>query len=279
METALLWEWPIWIYLWAAGIAGGGYFAAFLINLFTERKNKNLLRIATWVGVPLVGIGVLLLIVDLGNRLSFWHLLVRFFLHSPMSIGTWLLTLWAMCGVGLLVLWLAESEVPLLVILRPLAPLTRILSWVNFLLSPLLIAYTGVLLSNTSQSLWMTILLPSLFVVSAVSTGLAATLLVLALLGREIPHVFGRAGAIMAGLEILVLIGFLVTVPAGVLISGPLSLGFWIGVVLIALLIPFGLELWTLRAEETTPLVLASTWSVLVGGLILRAIVVVGGQM
>ncbi len=276
---ATLWEWPIWVYLWAAGVAGGGYFAAFLVNLFTGRKHKSLLQIATWIGVPLVGIGTILLIVDLGNQLWFWHLLVSFYPLSPMSIGTWLLTLWAICGVGLLVLWLAESEVVGFVALRRLVPLTKILSWINFVLSPLLIAYTGVLLSNTNVSLWATVLLPTLFVVSAISTGLAATLLVSALMGKEIPHELGRAGAVLAVLEALALVGFLVTVPAGILISGPLNLWFWVGVVLIGLLVPFGLELWTLKAKGTRLLALASTLCVLLGGFILRAVMVIGGQM
>jgi formate-dependent nitrite reductase membrane component NrfD len=77
----------------------------------------------------------------------------------------------------------------------------------------------------------------------------------------------------------LALVGFLVTVPAGVLVAGPLSLWFWVGVILIGLLVPFELELGTLKVKGTTLLVLASTLCVLLGGLILRAVVVVGGQM
>ena len=65
---AMVWEWPIWLYLFAAGVAGGGFFAAFLVNLFTGGKHKALLQIATWIGVPLVLMGVLLLVVDLGNQ-------------------------------------------------------------------------------------------------------------------------------------------------------------------------------------------------------------------
>lgn len=276
---AILWEWPIWVYLWAAGVAGGGYFAAFLVNLFTGYKHRIMLQIATWIGVPLVGLGTLLLIVDLGNQLWFWHLVVGFYPISPMSVGTWLLALWAICGVGLLVLWLAESEVVGFVALRRLVPLTKILSWIAFVLSPLLIAYTGVLLSTTNIPLWATLVLPILFVISAVSTGLAATLLVSALMGKEIPHEFGRAGAILAVLEVLALVVFLVAVPAGVLITGSLSIWFWVGVVLIGLLVPFGLELWSLRAKARGVLVLASTLCVLLGGLILRAAVVIGGQI
>ena len=82
---AMIWGWPLWVYLWAAGVAGGGFFAAFLVNLFTGRKHKLLLQIATWVGVPLVLLGVLLLVFDLGNQFWAWHLFVRFLPVSPGS--------------------------------------------------------------------------------------------------------------------------------------------------------------------------------------------------
>ena len=146
------------------------------------------------------------------------------------------------------------------------------------MLSVLLITYTGVLLSTTSRELWATVLLPVLFVVSAISTGMAATLLVAALLGREIPHRLGQAAAVLEVYEVVALIAFLIAVPAGVLISGPLSLSFWIGVILIGMLIPFGLGFTTWRTSPTLH-ILAMTFSVLLGGLVLRAVVVVGGQI
>jgi polysulfide reductase chain C len=288
---AMMWEWPIWVYLWAAGVAGGGYFAAFLANRFSGRKHKELLQIATWIGVPLALLGSLLLVLDLGNQTWAWHLFVRFMPMSPMSLGSWILLIWSITAVALIALWFAEifesAEQPTGVfawvasLLRPLMPAIEILAWIAFVLAVLLITYTGVLLSNTSVSLWATVLLPVLFVVSAVSTGTAAILLVLVLLGKEIPEEFGKAGAILAVLEVVALVGFLVTVPAEVLIAGPLSLSilFWLGVVVVGLLVPFGLELWTLRKEAIGPLVLASTLCVLLGGLILRAVVVIGGQL
>ncbi|GAF94852.1 unnamed protein product, partial [marine sediment metagenome] len=139
-------------------------------------------------------------------------------------------------------------------LLRPLVPATEILGWIAFVLSVLLIAYTGVLLSNTRIALWATVLLPALFVVSAIFTGTAAIRLVLTLLGKEIPEEFGKASLILAVLQAVVLVGFLVTVPAGVLVAGPLSIWFWVGVVLIGLLVPFGLEIGTLKLKVTTPL-------------------------
>ena len=275
---AIVWEWPIWLYLFAAGVAGGGFFVTFLVNLFTGGEQEDLLKIATWIGVPLVGIGTLLLIVDLGNQLDFWHLVVRFLPASPMSLGTWILIVWAVCAVALIALWLAESGVRVFTVLRSLVPLKRVLGWMLFVLSALLITYTGVLLSTTSRELWSTVLLPVLFVLSAISTGMAATLLVATLLGRKIPHRLGQAAAVVEVYEMAALIAFLIAVPAGVLISGPLSLWFWLGAVLIGLLIPFGLGFTTLRRSPTLH-ILTMSFSILLGGLILRAVVVVGGQI
>jgi len=285
---ALAWGWPIWLYLFLAGVAGGGFFAAFLINLFTRGKQKALLQIATWIGLPLVLLGVLLLVLDLGNQLNAWHLFVRFLPVSPMSLGSWILLLWAIIAVILIALWFAEAfeqgeETNGLFArvaswLRPFLPIAGVLAWIELVLSVLLITYTGVLLSTTSRELWSTILLPVLFVVSATSTGMAATLLVAVLLGREIPPKLGQAAAILEVFEVLALIAFLIVVPAGVLISGPLGLFFWIGVVGIGILVPFLLEVTTWRTSSTA-LVLSMTFSVLLGGLVLRAVIVVGGQI
>lgn len=47
----------------------------------------------------------------------------------------------------------------------------------------------------------------------------------------------------------------------------------------MGLLVPFGLELGTLKAKGTRLMVLASTLCVLLGGFVLRAVVVIGGQI
>lgn len=286
METELVWEWPIFIDLWAAGLAGGGFFAVFLVDRLSGGKYKRLVQIATWIGVPLALLGVLLLVLDLGNQIWFWHLMVDFVpfspvFHplSPMSVGTYVLSIWSASGAFLIILWLAESGVPGFVLLRRLVPLTKILGWVSFAFSPLVIAYTGVLLSNTNQPLWTTMLLPVLFVVSAIFTGISATRLVSTLLGKETPGELGKASLILAVMQAVALIGFLVTVPAGILVSGSLALWFWVGVVLIGLIVPFVLELLALKSKGATSLVLVSTVCVLLGGLVLRAVVAIGGQM
>jgi formate-dependent nitrite reductase membrane component NrfD len=287
MEAAN-WEWPIFVDLWAAGVAGGGFFAAFLIDRFSGGRHKRLVQVATWIGVPLALLGVLLLVVDLGNQLWFWHLLVGvapvsvvFHPLSPMSIGTYVLTLWSISGACLIILWLAEADVPVFRILGKLAPLTKVLVWVSFVLSPLVITYTGVLLSNTNVPMWSTVLLPALFVVSAIFTGTAAFRLVQTLFGKGkgVPAELGKASIILAILVALALIGYLVIAPADILVSGSLAPWFWIGVVVIGLAVPVGLDLAVKKAKGATALVVVSTLCVLLGGLILRAVISIGGQM
>lgn len=313
----MIWEWPLAVYLWLAGIAGGAYFAAFLMNRLTGEKYQLLPKIAMLLGVPLVLLGSLLLVLDLGERLRAWHLFTRFRLGSPMSIGSWVLLIYALIGIVMLALWWARSfeprEVRLTVlpglasVIRPAAPALTALSWIAVVLAAFLIAYTGVLLSATSQPLWSgVLLLPSLFVASAVSTGMA--LLVLAArtplgkwldllfggegesVAREGLHAMGVASLILGVIELVVLVGFLVWLAAfstpnaadavQALVFGPLGLVFWGGVVLVGLIIPLVLEFASIRGRETVMgSVLASASLVLLGGLFLRVVVLLSGQM
>jgi protein NrfD len=317
MTMVLTWKWELVIYLWIAGIAGGAYFSAFLINSITRGKYPQLPKIATFLGVPLVLLGSLLLVVDLGEQLRAWHLFTRFRLGSPMSMGSWILLLYALLGVVMIALWWSRSfepgEIRLTVIsglasvIRPAGSALRVLVWVEVVLAVLLIAYTGVLLSATNQPLWGgVLLLPALFVASAVSTGLALLVLVLrtgfgGLLdvlfggeGKRLPsetlHIMGITSLVLGIVEVVVLIGYLAWVaffstPVGpaavaVLLAGPMSLLFWGGVVLVGLLIPLILEFTSVRGREAVVgSMLASASLVLLGGLFLRAAVLLGGQL
>ena len=74
----MTWESPIWLYLWLAGMAGGAYFTAFLVDRFSGGQQKALLRLATYVALPLAILGVLLLVLDLGVPERFWRLVRRY---------------------------------------------------------------------------------------------------------------------------------------------------------------------------------------------------------
>jgi formate-dependent nitrite reductase membrane component NrfD len=315
----MAWAPPIWIYLWLAGMAGGGYFAAYLIERYTKTPDNKLLRLATYLGVPMAVIGVLLLIIDLGAPLRFWHLFTQFKLTSPMSAGTWILLLWVIIAVVLIMLWWLSNKLSEATA-ASIKKLTAILIPVDFILSILLIAYTGVLLSVSNQPMWSsTILIPALFVASAVSTGIAI-LIIAAIASNAIGKgnmvemrmvmnfLFGtedwmlkdsaieklaEMDVVVIVIELLTLIGYVIwlavssMVGAGealaLLTTGTLAAPFWVGVVLLALLIPLGLELanWgkDITRKTVSRAIIASSVCVVLGGLVLRAVITIGGQM
>jgi formate-dependent nitrite reductase membrane component NrfD len=160
-----------------------------------------------------------------------------------------------------------------------------------------------------SRPLWHTPVLWMLFTVSAMSTGIAAIMLAQTLPRR------GRDGAVsrdhsdqaaeyaLAGADALLLLAEIVIIGlfimyahmtihsvnvaiSVILPGGQLYQAFWIGVVLIGLLIPIVLELFFLlrkllgRGPFHMPFMLHVTIpvAILFGGLMLRYVIVVGGQ-
>ena len=69
----------------------------------------------------------------------------------------------------------------------------------------------------------------------------------------------------------------------GILTTGAMAGWFWGGVVVLALLIPVALDLanWgkEIETRKVWRAVLASSTCVVLGGLILRAVITIGGQM
>ncbi len=315
----IAWSAPIWIYLWMAGMAGGAYFAAFLAERFTGVVDRKLLKLATYVGIPLAVVGVLLLVVDLGSPLRFWHLFTQFKVISPMSMGTWILLAWVGIAIIMVILWWVGNRLTKQTA-SSLRSTTGFLAWINLVLAVLLIAYTGVLLAVSNQPLWAgTVLLPSLFVASAVSTGVAV-LIITALIANTISRgslvelkmainqLFGstdwaipnrtvarlaEADVIVILVEIVALIGYAIWLGAssaagtgealGLLTKGVLAAPFWVGVVLLALLIPLGLEItnWgkDIETKGVWRAIIASSACVILGGLVLRAVIAIGGQI
>ncbi|OGN87963.1 MAG: hypothetical protein A2Z74_05570 [Chloroflexi bacterium RBG_13_46_9] len=294
----ITWGLPIWLYLWLAGMAAGAYFAAFLGERFGKLDDHRLIRTAAYMGIPFALIGVAFLIIDLGEPSRFWHLLVVLKPSSPMSVGSWLLTLWIAVASLILVLWHTKKWLHL----KPstINRTTNFLHVSGFIISLFLMGYTGVLLAATNQPLWgSTISLPPLFVTSAVSTG-AALLILIGLITRmwkshgDIIHRMVQVDAVVIVVELLILGAYMLWLPrSGVpgadesmrrLTTGVLAARFWLGVVLLAILIPFALDVvhWGKKIGEHKTVfgaAVASSTCVIFGALILRAVIVIGGQI
>ena len=320
----LTWGTPLFFDLWAAGMAGGAYFAAFLFGLFGSDEDRRLLKLATYIGVPLVLLGVVAIIIDLGEplralnmyiglrpyawrvvpgsgpaALRFWPPSLTFRLVSPMSVGGWVLVGFSVSGIIMIALWVAEAiasheQIGGLVgrvarLILPLAPVTGVLAWATFVFAILLMDYTGVVLAVSSRVLWSaTFLLPALFLTSATLTGVAALMIAVRLQRGQAPAAMSRLRRALTTLiimELAVMIGFVVWLSflgaARPLVTGMHGVIFWLGAALLGLLVPLMLEL---RASGTGTmasgrLMLVSPTLVLLGGLLMRAVVVVAGQL
>ncbi len=292
------WGFPVALDLWLAGMAAGAYFTAFLAERFGKHTDHRLLHTALYFGIPAAMTGVIFLLTDLSYPLRFWHLFVFFNFTSPMSIGSWLLVLWITISMLTVFLWHLRNKIPIK--LTILKRFMNYLHWAGFFASVFLMSYTGVLLAASNKPLWAsTVLLPPLFVISAISTG-AAILILISLITRmwepygETIRRMVQVVAIVIVVELAVLLGYLfwlsrsgipgASESMGQLITGTLAVPFWLGVVLLAILLPFTLNVinWGKRVKKHKIVFVASIASsacVIFGGLILRTVIVIGGQI
>ncbi len=245
-------EWGIYIvlYFWLAGFGGG----AFLLAL--SQRDRWLQRVGAWLAFLGVVVGALLLVIDLGQPLRFWHLLASFRPVSVMWLGSAFLFL---DGIALFLLLFLRQWPPLLV-------------WAAAILTLLVVGYTGVLLTATARPFWAASpLIPWIFLASAGTTGAA----VLALFGAEAG--VHRAAFWLAWVEgALILLHLVWTYPSATpavqaLLSGSLAWAFW-GFVAFG----FGIPIWLEARKKGLWL---AALLVLAGGFLLRYFVVYAGQV
>ena len=273
---------PIWNsiiawYLFLAGLGGGAYVSAAFLR-WRHPEAVNMIRIGRVIAPVVVIVGLCLLMFDatagLHNPLRFALLLTNF--GSVMTWGVVFLggfTILALIGAGL---DLAKRRVPL---------------WLDIAAAVLglcVAVYTGCLLGVCKTfPLWNNALLPILFLVSAMSTGMAAVLCVA--IFRH-PEEFNRVGVFkkfhfcLPIIE-LVLVASLLFVtasnasPAGWesvmnLVGGDCALAFWFLFVLVGLVLPTALE----ESRKAHWISFASDAGVLVGGFVLRLLVLVAAM-
>jgi formate-dependent nitrite reductase membrane component NrfD len=295
------WGWYVVLYFFLGGLAAGCYFIASMLALLGDGRDRPVIRLAYLIAFPLVVICGILLIIDLGMPLRFWHMLIqservpKLMLKpwSPISIGSWALMAFSFFAFVSFIGALVESgriRHPLLVRLderaraapRPFAVAWGILgAFFGFLLA----GYTGVLVTASGEAVWHNAqLLGALFLISAASTSYALLMLLLMRRGasHEDPTVvkLARADRWALALEILVLAVMLVGLGrlARPFITGGFGIVFWIGVVIIGLIAPLVLHRrQVVRGDPHRNVKLAAT-CVLVGGLLLRFVIVMSPQ-
>ena len=285
------WEWYILLYFFFAGLAGGAFVIGTMLRLFGTAADLLSSRIAFLISLPLVLICPILLTLDLGKPLDFWHMLFDattgvpvFKTWSPMSLGAWALLVFGLFSFVMFLVALGEGDY---LRSRALARVGRlptnvfglVFMVIGSIVGIFIAAYTGVLLAVSNQPVWSdTWTLGGLFLASGLS-GAAATIL---LLNRRQPEATVTQPKLMEAdryfiiLELVLIVLFLITL--GGLVSKVLG-GAWIIlwlVVLVGTVVPLLVE-WRPRWTRQVSPVLASVL-VLVGVLALRAVIIFSAQ-
>ncbi|HEX2282242.1 MAG TPA: NrfD/PsrC family molybdoenzyme membrane anchor subunit [Thermomicrobiales bacterium] len=172
------WKWLVIGYFYFGGISGASAVIAAFSRLYGGASGTALARIATYVSFLTLLPCPVLLILDLGRPARFFHMLRRFRVTSPMSVGTWGLTMFGAISTLATGLQLANDRSSRKGD-RPgnLPPAVSYgLSLLGGLSGFFVAGYTGVLLAATAVPLWSKrpALLGPLFLSSAMTSGAAA---------------------------------------------------------------------------------------------------------
>lgn len=279
----MVWGSMIAWYLFLAGASA----SAFLTSAFVEAKYPDSvkMRVAGRIISPIfLGIGLLMLMLDaeagLHNPLRFFYLIMN--PGSVMTLGVYFICVFMPVSIAAALLEVLRRPVP------------KWLTWTGIVSAFCVAAYTGFLLGVVSAyPLWNNAILPVLFVVSALSAGLAATSLVGLITDRERFEqmwLIKKSHVILSAIEMVVLATMLIIVSSGSpegaasvasLVSGQYAPMFWGGLVLLGLVAPFAIEGYpvfvTRKVETSTTSMVVSVigeGGVLVGGFMLRLLVI-----
>ena len=295
----LVWDSTIAIYLFLLGISSGAVQLAIAYrNSFKiEKPSENwMIRSAAILGTIPTLVGLTLLVFHLTKPWTFWKLMFNYNGTSVMSLGVMLFQV----DMAVIVVWIAIMFKDWLAVLinRYLPMFKFILPWIDFVLFTLaavLGAYTGFLLSALiSYPMLNNPVLPALFLASGTSSGIAATFLMILIVGKlsgdskEIHFIHKFEVPIMVT-ELGLLVAFFVGLHFGGAdkqlalhnaLTGTWGMVFWVGVFLIGILIPLIANLFGSHTVKYSPkfIILVSIFD-LIGVFCLRFFILYAGQL
>jgi len=290
-KSQKIWGWPIASYLLLGGLGGGCYLIGVLSDFFSFSSLFS--RVGVSLGPPLVCIGTFFLLADLGRP----RMAVRAILRpstSWISRGTLILGVFILVGVVHIALWIWPFDwLARAIIFR------RLMGAVNSIFALMTIIYTGLFLGSFRPiPLWCSPLIPAIFLVSGLSTGLMATGMGVVVLHRGGPVTAANPETTfffpMLEVALLVLEGLMVVfylqgsrlleasrASVRKIVRGDLAAPFWFGFVVLGLLIPLGVnvigQLFGSGLTHSLAPTLLSSVSGLVGGYFLRHFIVAAG--
>jgi formate-dependent nitrite reductase membrane component NrfD len=278
------WTWEVPVYFWLGGVGAGAHVASTIARAMGH-TDRAFLRAARYATLITMILSPVLLIMDLGRPERFYNMLRVVKWRSPMSMGTWALTMFG--GLTGLIATSQAANDGLLGRDNVLARVTsaipdRLLSVLALPFGFFVGAYTGVLIGATSVPMWArnVVLMGPTFLSSALSTGLSAISFVLHLGGwgeRKTLEALRRAERISLLIEAGLIAASLARMGkwGKPLFSKKLAPLFVGGTILGGIVAPLAL----LSGRESRPRGLLASVLALLGGLALRFAMIEGGRL
>ncbi|HHF3375870.1 TPA: cytochrome c nitrite reductase subunit NrfD [Haemophilus influenzae] len=305
----LVWDYTIAIYLFLLGISSGAVQLAIAYKRSNKLENLSqnwIIRSGVILGSVPTLIGLTLLIFHLTRPWTFWKLMFNYQFNSVMSMGVMLFQIYML----FLVIWgvvIFKKEIETLInrfipklqfVMKLIGIAERIVSPVEvilFILAAVLGAYTGFLLSALiSYPMLNNPVLPALFLASGTSSGIAATFLIILIAGKlkgdsheshfihkfEVPIMVTELGLIVCFFVGLHFGGGQKTVALHNALSGFLGVVFWVGVLIIGILIPLIANMFVNdRLKYNRNFIILVSIFDLIGVFCLRFFVLYAGQL
>ncbi len=297
--TELSWGILLAAYLFIGGLAGGAYMVGSIIDILGKRRYQVLSKSGTYLSLVSILVGLVLLILDLGRPLGALNAYVHF-PTSIMSVGTWIITGFAVVSLLTSVLWFFNGN----------KYIRKLLGIAGFVLGGSTAAYTGLLLSFArGRIFWLQPFLPWLFVISGILTGLAMAILLIPIIAWFMPRFFedfqslvsdrkrefseillkgNRYLDLLAIVELALVLIIIWTSGGSLLSMGGLSMLFYVYLI-VGLLAPIGISYLSHRVDRLErergsfamilPASILSSVLILIGGFLLRYVILTAGQL
>jgi len=284
------WGWQVAVYLYLAGIGSG----SLAIGIFMDWLGyipDDLRPMILW-GPILVAIGALFLVLKLGIKKRFLNTILNPW-TSWLSRGFYILSACIVVGMIILII----SILPYLGInTGSWSALLLALDVIGFILALATAIYTGILIQSVKYvAFWNTSFLPTLFTISALSTGTIAVMMS-ALAYNIVTASSGYPGQLMTSLtvieQILIVLEAIVLVlymftryraeeygrySVRLLLWGNLKYIFWLGIIISGFFFPVILEGIYSRLHDQHFLLFLAGGFLLLGGFFIRYAVVYAG--
>jgi Ni/Fe-hydrogenase subunit HybB-like protein len=276
---------PIATYFYLTGLSAGSFIISTMAYGFGMVKFKPLGKIGVVMATCLLMIAPMILLIDLEQPLRFWHLIFYLRITSPITWGTFLLSLYPMnCMVYGYFMFKGDMKK------------TKIFGLIGIPLALLVHGYTGFILAlGKARVLWNTAIMPPIFLVSAMVSGLALMILVVIIKdfilqrgkepNRDLIYALGKflvasivLDLILIGMDLSVLLTSTTEAyrAALMLLSGPFSFLFLVIELMAGTIIPLLLFL-SPFTKRWIPAYAVASVLVMVGIFAMRCIMVIGG--